>query len=244
MILNRINYTSFDEEIPQHETHRAECPIVDIEPSSFLRITSYMVSDIILIQGATIAEAVDKYFEWMRSCQTSLKRNVNFPDKPYAVINAAQMSETGDIKFYVLNRYCETHVVDAKVYYDLQNRFFADLILVVENEELDKVLSSAAARSIRSRDENHHLWSTSELFSLLEHAVHVFSGTGLTIFNRVRALTSGDELQVAKDTLWPDMMRSRQLYGFSKHFLVKIFSRCLSRYAAKCAHGTSRPVPV
>ena len=245
IILNRINFTSFDEELPQYEPHRAERPIVDIEPSSFLRITSYMISDIILIQGATIAEAVDKYFEWMRSCQASLKRVVDFLDKPYAVISAAQkMFETDDIKFYALNRYCEAHGVDAKVYHDLQTRFFADLILVVEDEELDRVLASAAAQSIRSRHENYHLWSTSELFSLLEHAVEVFSGTGLTTFNRIRALTSGDDLQVARDTLWPDMMRSSQLYGFSEKFLVNTFSRCLSRYAAKCAHGKSDPVSV
>ena len=242
VILNRINTTSFDEEIPPHDQHRVERPIVDMEPSSFLRATSYMVSDIILIQDATIPEVVDKYFHWMRSCQISLERNLEFPDrrsKPYAVISASQTFETGDIKSYVLNRYCEAYSVDSKVYYDLQTRLFADLVLVAEDGEFDTVLASAAARSLRSRDENHHLWSTSEFFSLLEHTVQVFSGIGSTTFNRVRALTSGNELQVARDTLWPDMIRNGYLHGFSEKFLVKTFSRCLSRYAAKCAHGTS-----
>jgi len=107
VILNRIGVSEFDGEVPDVHSQRVNL-VTNIKPRCFLRVTSYMVSDVILIQGTTIGEAADQYLEWLESCEISIERNGEFPDrqsKPYAVITAGQVFDTVSVKALILARH-------------------------------------------------------------------------------------------------------------------------------------------
>ncbi len=239
VILNRISLSKIDREVPDVHSRQRVNLITNIKPRCLLRVTSYMVSDVILIQATTIWEAADQYLEWLESCEISIERNGEFPDrqsKPYAVVTAGQVSDTASVKALISARYCEAHGVGAQDYIDLERSLFAGLVIIAESDNLNQVLASMAAQSMGVRDQNHHLWSTSELLCLLDYAIGIFSGNPTNLYNSVQALSPWNDLRMARDTLWPELMESKQLSHVSKKFQVKIFSQCLSRYANGCVH--------
>ena len=225
VILNRISVSQIDEEVPDVHSRRRVNIVTNIKPRCFLRVTSYMISDVILIQGATIGEAADLYLEWLESCEISIERNGEFPDrqsKPYAVITAGQVSDTVSVKALISARYCEAHGVGTQEYLNLERNLFAGVVFIAESDNLNQVLASMAAQCIGVRDQNHHLWSTSELLCLLDHAIGIFSGNPTSLYNSVQALSPWNNLRMARDTLWPKLMESKQLSHVPKKFQVKI----------------------
>lgn len=238
LILNCINVSKV--EVPDVQSSHREYLVIDIEPQCFLRVTSYMVSDMILIQESTIEQAADRYLEWLESCTISIKCNDDFPDrhlKPYVVITAEQAPDTVNVKALISAKYCEAQGVGSQVYLDLERSLFADLIFIAESDKLNQVLASVAEKCMYLRHQNRHLWSTTERLCLLENAISIFSGNGTGPYNSVQTLSSWNDLQIARDTLWPEMLSRSELACFPKKFQITIFSRCLSRYAAGCAHG-------
>lgn len=230
VILNRISVSKVDGEVPDVHSRQRVNLVTNIKPRCFLRVTSYMVSDVILIQGTTIGEAADQYLEWLESCEISIERNDEFPDrqsKPYAVITAGQVSDTVSVKALISARYCEAHGAGAQDYFDLERNLFAGLVIIAESDNLNQVLASVPAQSIGLRDQNHHLWSTSELLCLLDYAIGIFSGNPTSLYNSVRALPPWNNLRMARDTLWPEMMNSKQPSHFRRssrlRYLVDVY---------------------
>lgn len=246
VLLNRIILSNVDEAKPDNHLGQQEYLVTNIKPSCFLRVVSYMVSDVILIQGTTIKEAADRYSEWLESCRLSIELNSDHPgrqSKPFAVVMAGQGMKVVAAKAYILSKYCEAYGVEPQVYHDLERSLFAGLIVVAEREEPKQVLASVVSQSLRSRKMNRHLWSIQELTCLLQYAIDIFSGDGTKLYNSVHALSPWANLKDARDKLWPELLKNQQFCNSPKKFQIKLFSRCLSRYAVGCAHGMYQPLP-